>query len=63
MERTQGLSARELAMVRNYNFMSSRIPGTRQVRNEIRHLIFASRAFYGVPVFMTITPGALVTNT
>ena len=36
--------------------MSSRLPGTRQVRNSIRHLIFSSRVFYGVPIFMTFTP-------
>ena len=36
--------------------MSSRIPGTRQIRNSIRHLIFSSRIFYGVPIFMTLTP-------
>ena len=53
----KGLSPRDLAMVRKYQFMSTRIPGTRQVRNEIRHIIFASRVFYGIPVFMTITPG------
>ena len=53
----KGLSARDLAMVRNYQFMSTRIPGTRHVRNEIRHIIFASRVFCGIPVFMTITPG------
>ena len=53
----KNLSRRDLAMIRNYQFMSTRIPGTRQVRNEIRHVIFASRVFYGIPVFMTITPG------
>ena len=36
--------------------MSSRLPGTRQVRNSIRHVIFSSRVFYGIPVFMTFTP-------
>ena len=36
--------------------MSSRLPGTRQVRNSIRHIIFSSRIFYGAPVFMTLTP-------
>ena len=36
--------------------MSSRLPGTRQVRHGIRHIIFSSRIFYGIPVFMTFTP-------
>ena len=36
--------------------MSSRLAGTRQVRNSIRHIIFSSRVFYGIPVFMTFTP-------
>ena len=44
------------ALLQNYHFMSSRIPGTRQVRHHIRHIIFSSRVFYGIPVFMTITP-------
>ena len=31
-------------------------PGARQVRNSIRHVIFSSRVFYGMPVFMSFTP-------
>ena len=42
--------------MQNFHFMSSRLPGSRQVRNSIRHIIFSSRIFYGVPVFMTLTP-------
>ena len=37
------------ALLANFHFMSSRIPGTRQVRNSIRHIIFSSRIFYGAP--------------
>ena len=51
-----GLNETEKALLQNYHFMSSRIPGTRQVRHHIRHIIFSSRVFYGIPVFMTITP-------
>ena len=51
-----GLRATEKALLQNYHFMSSRIPGTRQVRHHIRHIIFSSRVSYGIPVFMTITP-------
>ena len=51
-----GLSATEQALLRNYNVMSSRIAGTRQIRNSIRHMVFSSRVFYGIPVFMTFTP-------
>ena len=43
-------------MLRNYHFMSSRLAGTRQVRNSIRHIVFSSRIFYGAPVFMMFTP-------
>jgi len=39
----------EKAFLANFHFMSSRIPGTRQVRNSIRHIIVSSRIFYGVP--------------
>ena len=51
-----GLTDVEKAMLRNYHFMSSRLPGTRQVRNLIRHTVFSSRIFYGAPVFATLTP-------
>ena len=51
-----GLSATQRALVHNYRFMSARIPGTRQVRRSINHLLFSSRVLYGLPVFMTITP-------
>ena len=36
-----GLSATQKAMARNYQFMSGRIAGTRQIRNSIRHIIFS----------------------
>ena len=51
-----GLRNTEKALLQNFHFMSSRLPGTRQVRNSIRHIIFSSRIFYGAPVFMTLTP-------
>jgi len=51
-----GLTATQRALVQNYRFMSARIPGTRQVRRSINHLVFSSRIVYGLPVFITITP-------
>ena len=51
-----GLTETEKALLRNYFFMSSRIPGTRQIRNSIRHIVFSSRVFYGVPSFVSFTP-------
>ena len=51
-----GISDKEKALLRNVYFMSNRLPGTRQMRNCIRHLVFSSRVFYGNPTFMTITP-------
>ena len=51
-----GLTATQRALVQNYRFMSARIPGTRQVRRSINHLVFSSRIVYGLPVFLTITP-------
>ena len=52
-----GLTWKQRALIKNYQFMSSRIPGTRQIRRSINHLVFSSRVVYGLPVFMTITPG------
>ena len=46
----------EKALLQNYFFMSTRISGTRQIRRSIRFLVFSSRIFDGVPVFMTFTP-------
>ena len=40
-----GLRNTEKALLQNFHFMSSRLPGTRQVRNSIRHIIFSSRIF------------------
>ena len=51
-----GLSATEKALLKNYQFMSGRIPGTRQIRRSINHLIFSARVFYGLPVIVTVTP-------
>ena len=36
--------------------MSAKLPGTRQVRKSIGHLLTAGRIAYGVPLFVTITP-------
>ena len=52
----EGLDAMDKALLQNYHFISTRISGTRQIRRNIRHLVFSSRIFYGVPVFMTFTP-------
>lgn len=51
-----GLTDVQKALLRNYQFMSSRLPGTRQVRSSIRHIVFSSRIVYGNPVFCTVTP-------
>jgi len=51
-----GLSATGKALIQNYHFMSSRIAGTRQIKNSIRHIVFSSRVFYGTPVFVTFIP-------
>ena len=51
-----GLTPTELALLRNYHFMSSMIAGTRQVRRKIRHLLFSSLVVYGTPVFLTFSP-------
>ena len=56
IDRIIGLTAEEKAPLRNYRFMSSRLAGTRQIRSSIRHVVFSSRIFYGVPVFITFTP-------
>ena len=51
-----GLSPTEKAILQNYHFMSSRLSGTRQIRSSIRHMVFSSRVFYGLPVFLSFTP-------
>ena len=51
-----GLTNVERALFQNYNFMSSRLAGTRQLRRSINHCVFSSRIFYGLPLFLTFTP-------
>ena len=51
-----GLTPMEKMLLRNYQFMSSRIAGTRQVRRNINHLLFSARVIYGTPTFITVTP-------
>ena len=50
------LSVLQTTLLQNYHFMSRHIPGTRQVRHHIRHIILSRRVSYDIPVFMTITP-------
>ena len=52
-----GLSPLQLAIIRNMYFMSANLSGTRQVRKLIGHMLTAGRVVYGIPVFMTVTPG------
>ena len=51
-----GLSSKEKAVIRNSQFMSAKIAGTRQIRRCINHIVFSSRIVYGNHVFMTVTP-------
>ena len=51
-----GLTPTQKMLLRNYQFMSSRLPGTRQVRRSINHYLFSARVVYGLPVFITVTP-------
>ena len=51
-----GLGDKERALIRNSQFMSGKIAGTRQIRRSIFHMVFSSRIVYGNPVFMTVTP-------
>ena len=51
-----GLGDKERALIRNSQFMSGKIAGTRQIRRSIFHTVFSSRVVYGNPVFMTVTP-------
>ncbi len=56
IHRLIGLSPLQQAVIRNMFFMSARLPGTRQIRKMIGHLLTGARIVYGVPIFMTVTP-------
>ena len=56
LHKVLGLTPLQNAVIRNMFFMSARLPGTRQVRKMIGHLLTAARVVYGCPVFMTVTP-------
>ena len=51
-----GLTAAQRAILQNMQFISSRVPGTRQVRRGMNHVIFSAKIVYGLPVICTITP-------
>ena len=51
-----GLGDKERALIRNSQFMSGTLSGTRQIRRSINHIVFSSRIVYGNPIFMTVTP-------
>ena len=50
-----GLDATQKVFIKNYHFMSSHIAGTRQIRNEIWHVICSNRMFYGMSLFLSFT--------
>ena len=50
------LTALQQQILQNVCFMSSHLPGTRQVRKMIGHALTAARIAYGCPFFMTATP-------
>ena len=51
-----GLNAKEHALIRNSQFMSGKLAGTRQIRRSIFHIVFSSRIVDGNPVFVFVTP-------
>ena len=51
-----GVSAFQKHVLQNVFFMSSRLPGTRQIRKMIGHVITAARVIHGNPLFVTATP-------
>ena len=51
LHKVLGLSPLQTAVIRNMFFMSARLPGTRQIRKMIGHLLTAGRVVYGCPVF------------
>ena len=55
LHRVIGLSPLQSAVVCNMFFMSANLPGTRQVRKNIGHVLTAARIVYGIPVFIAIT--------
>ena len=43
IDRIIGLTEQQKQLIKNYHFMSSRIPGTHQIRRSISHSLFAAR--------------------
>ena len=51
-----GLSPTERKVPQHFHFMSDRVLGTREIRREIRHIVFSAVICYGHPLFLTISP-------
>lgn len=52
-----GLIPLQKYIIQNCVHMSTRIPGTRQIRRMINHVDFASHAIYGCLLFAAVAPG------
>ena len=52
------LSPMERNLIRDLEFLSSKLPGTQQIRLMIGHSLFGARVEYGDPLFLTISPSA-----
>ena len=50
------ITQQQKSLLQSYHFMSARLPGTRQLRRGINHRLFSAQVFYGLPIFMTVTP-------
>ena len=56
MHKIIGLTKEQEALISNFNYMSSKLAGTRQMRRRIGHIVKCGMFFYGCPVFITVTP-------
>ena len=52
------LTPMERNLIRDLEFLSSKLPGTQQIRLMIGHSLFGARVEYGDPLFLTISPSA-----
>ena len=53
-----GLTRTQRDIVRDLCFLSSKQPGTQQIRLMIGHALFGARVEFGEPLFITVSPSS-----
>ena len=54
---TEGVTPKQARLLADFNFRTSQVPGTQEMRTKIGHICFWGSVVYGNGIFMTFSPG------